>query len=498
MQNFFTAKPSFAMRHAMAVVMALGLVAAAPAFMTADAEAKTPGSTYCFYKTCHRVKTLAETRALIGRDHTLPASFYDDCKSDRYNPCGLTSSGEKFRPQAADNAASPIYPDGTKLLVWSPATGQAIVLRINNAGPYWGNRTLDVSRAAAEKLGFKARGVANLKARIIEAPTRAEATYRKNRNYAPVPGHIGRYETVTAAAAALTSMQSVSVATLAPINGGKLPGEIRTDVVPTAATLAVASAAPATREKIPAAALADAKALVAFAWPVVSGPARKTSVVQTAALIESGPAAAQTARRETITAPRKRAETFSQRTTKARLNSKAAKSRIDVKAKPASVKRQPERTESASAKSKTVSLNARQQASQVSVKPAVKTPAWRDAPNDMSVFSRHNPNAPGAKPKDASGKAPMKTGAVREPAARYAPAKTSINRTGSAKRQQVSLMQKSGVAVAWAAGSFEGPPPAAAITGQAPRLPSHYAPRREQNAPQFAPPVPGTVTRAVA
>ena len=107
---------------------------------SSTAEAKGPGQTYCFYKKCHRVKTIAETQALVGRDLRIVASHYDSCSKDRFNPCGLTSSGERFAPERADNAASPILPDGTIALVWSKHTKEAIVIRINNAGPYWGNR----------------------------------------------------------------------------------------------------------------------------------------------------------------------------------------------------------------------------------------------------------------------------------------------------------------------------------------------------------------------
>src|SRR5690242_2958661 len=73
-------------------------------------EAKTPGSTYCYYGKCHRVKSIPETEALVGTEQALSASFYDSCENDSLNPCGLTSSGEVYRPNAADNAASPIYP----------------------------------------------------------------------------------------------------------------------------------------------------------------------------------------------------------------------------------------------------------------------------------------------------------------------------------------------------------------------------------------------------
>lgn len=166
-----------------------------------DALAKTPGKTYCFYKTCHRVKTIAETEVLIGRDLNVTASFYDHCRKDRYNPCGLTSSGEAFHPERPDNAASPNLPDGTIVLAWSPANNESVILRINNAGPYWGNRTLDLSKAAAQKLGV--RGVGKLRLRVLKAPTSAEARYRKRRVYEPVPGPIGAFASLDEAHRAL-------------------------------------------------------------------------------------------------------------------------------------------------------------------------------------------------------------------------------------------------------------------------------------------------------
>jgi len=166
---------------------------AIPAVMTSPVEAKTPGKTYCFVGKCHRVKTIEETQALVGVEQSVTASHYDDCSKDRYNPCGLTSSGERFHPERPDNTASPIYPDGTQLLVWSPSNKRALVVRVNNAGPYWGNRTLDLSRAAARKLGFEGDGVAKLKVKVIKAPEPEEARYKKNREYDPVPGDIGQY-----------------------------------------------------------------------------------------------------------------------------------------------------------------------------------------------------------------------------------------------------------------------------------------------------------------
>lgn len=185
-------------------------------------EAKTPGATYCFYKKCHRVKSLNETQALVGETVKLAASHYNDCRKDRYNPCGLTSSGEKFAPHRPDNAASPIYPDGTVLLVWNRATKDAAVVRINNAGPYWGDRKLDVSIATAESLGFRKRGVAKVATRIIQAPDRREATYVRNRRYRPVPGYIGKHDSIEKAeraAVAAMAVSAIATSTIAPPSG---------------------------------------------------------------------------------------------------------------------------------------------------------------------------------------------------------------------------------------------------------------------------------------
>jgi len=194
------------------------------------AHAKTPGSTYCFYGKCHRVKTLSEMQTLIGKDVSLYSSHYDSCHRDRYNPCGLTSSGEPFFADRADNAASPIYPDGTKLLVWSARSKEAAVLRINNAGPYWGNRKLDVSRALARKLGFEHRGVAKLQVRVLSVPTKSEARYKRNRRYAKVHGPIGKFASLDEAEnglAVLLAFEVMTTALMAPAGGGVVTQVVR-------------------------------------------------------------------------------------------------------------------------------------------------------------------------------------------------------------------------------------------------------------------------------
>jgi hypothetical protein len=132
---------------------------------------------------------------MVGRRGMLVASYYDDCRRDRFNPCGLTSSGAVFRPDLADNAASPIFPDGTVLLIYNHKTKLAAVVRVTNAGPYRSDRKLDVSRATAQRLGFLKRGVTELEVVVVRSPQLHEARYSKHRTYPPVPGFLGRFAT---------------------------------------------------------------------------------------------------------------------------------------------------------------------------------------------------------------------------------------------------------------------------------------------------------------
>jgi rare lipoprotein A len=160
------------------------------------ANAKSPGTRYCFHGYCHRVGTLAQTDTLVGWRGYVVASYYDSCHRDRLNPCGLTSSGAVFRADLPDNAASPLLPDGTVILAYNPKTSDASVLRITNAGPYSGERKLDVSRAAADKLGFRKQGTAGLVISVLQSPTKSEANYVGRRVYPRVPGYLGKFATV--------------------------------------------------------------------------------------------------------------------------------------------------------------------------------------------------------------------------------------------------------------------------------------------------------------
>lgn len=67
-----------------------------------------------------------------------------------------TASGEPYNPNAY-TVAHKTLPLGTQLNV--SYEGSSVQVRVNDRGPYVGDRTLDLSRATAETLGLKQAGV---------------------------------------------------------------------------------------------------------------------------------------------------------------------------------------------------------------------------------------------------------------------------------------------------------------------------------------------------
>jgi rare lipoprotein A len=70
-----------------------------------------------------------------------------------------TASGEAFDMNAL-TAAHKTLPFGTRVRVFNPASGQAVVVRINDRGPFTPGRVIDLSRAGAERIGLIRAGVA--------------------------------------------------------------------------------------------------------------------------------------------------------------------------------------------------------------------------------------------------------------------------------------------------------------------------------------------------
>lgn len=92
-----------------------------------------------------------------------------------------TSSGERYNKNDM-TAAHKTLPFGTMVKVTNPANDQSVVLRINDRGPFVGNRIIDVSEAAARKLDIHARGVAKVKVEVLDASETATAARASKAN----------------------------------------------------------------------------------------------------------------------------------------------------------------------------------------------------------------------------------------------------------------------------------------------------------------------------
>jgi rare lipoprotein A len=91
------------------------------------------------------------------------ASFY----ADKFEGSS-TASGEKYKHNKL-TAAHKSLPFGTKVKVTNIANNESVEVMINDRGPYVDNRVIDLSKSAAEKLGFVNQGLAEVRIEVIDA-----------------------------------------------------------------------------------------------------------------------------------------------------------------------------------------------------------------------------------------------------------------------------------------------------------------------------------------
>lgn len=77
-----------------------------------------------------------------------------------------TANGEVFTGNDM-TAAHRSLPFGTRVRVTNQSTGRAVVVRINDRGPFVGGRSIDLSRAAAERLGIIHSGTAPVSLTVL-------------------------------------------------------------------------------------------------------------------------------------------------------------------------------------------------------------------------------------------------------------------------------------------------------------------------------------------
>lgn len=113
-------------------------------------------------KFCLAIVIALLANAAIAQVQTGKASFY----ADKFEGT-ITSSGEKYRHNKL-TAAHKTLPFGTKVRVTNLANDKSVEVVINDRGPYVDGRIIDLSRAAAEALGFENYGLADVKLEITD------------------------------------------------------------------------------------------------------------------------------------------------------------------------------------------------------------------------------------------------------------------------------------------------------------------------------------------
>ncbi len=78
-----------------------------------------------------------------------------------------TASGERCDPEDF-TAAHRTMPFGTRLRVTNLASGMSTVVRINDRGPFRGNRVIDLSHAAARAIGLDRAGTGQVSLAMVD------------------------------------------------------------------------------------------------------------------------------------------------------------------------------------------------------------------------------------------------------------------------------------------------------------------------------------------
>ena len=125
-----------------------------------------------------RAIVLAGLLALVACHSTRPAQPTTRPPDDRgavqsglatwYATGTMTASGERFNRRAM-TAAHRTLPFGSVVKVTHRRSGKSVKVRINDRGPFGSKkRIIDISEAAAERLGIVGEGVAPVTVEVLE------------------------------------------------------------------------------------------------------------------------------------------------------------------------------------------------------------------------------------------------------------------------------------------------------------------------------------------
>ncbi|WP_428409332.1 septal ring lytic transglycosylase RlpA family protein [Hyphococcus sp.] len=123
----------------------------------------------------------------VGKPYQVKGKWYYPAEDPSYSKVGVASwYGEQFHGRLTANgeifdmnrlsAAHTTLPLPSMVEVTNLENGRSVVVRLNDRGPFVGDRIIDMSREAARELGFEQQGTARVRVRYAgPAPLTAEA-----------------------------------------------------------------------------------------------------------------------------------------------------------------------------------------------------------------------------------------------------------------------------------------------------------------------------------
>lgn len=154
----------------------------------------------------------------VGRPYQIRGVTYTPREDFTYDRTGIaswygpgfhgrrTASGEIY-DQNALTAAHPTLQMPALVRVTNLENNRSLVLRINDRGPFAQNRIIDVSRRAAEELGFRQQGVARVRVQVLTDDSRQLAL---------AAGRTGREPGASSAQFAAASRPAAATASRSP------------------------------------------------------------------------------------------------------------------------------------------------------------------------------------------------------------------------------------------------------------------------------------------
>ncbi|MFO1075505.1 MAG: septal ring lytic transglycosylase RlpA family protein [Geminicoccaceae bacterium] len=115
----------------------------------------------------------------LGKPYQVKGRWYRPTFDPAYDQVGVaswygadfhglpTANGELFDKEEI-TAAHPTLPLPSLVRVTNLANGRSLELRVNDRGPFVGNRLIDLSQAAARRLGYEQQGVTRVRVQFLK------------------------------------------------------------------------------------------------------------------------------------------------------------------------------------------------------------------------------------------------------------------------------------------------------------------------------------------